>query len=138
MAAIPGIRKDVFAAAPDISCRRILYAIADYVHGYSYLKAHIEGAPRIDLNGNAVGVVTADDEQYAQMRLGFIVAVPPREITTLTIDGELIEQACTRDKYVEHSIEYSMVPVRPAGPGWFVHDSSSDKKTVWRRKAGQS
>jgi hypothetical protein len=133
-----GILEDVFAAAPELSRRSVLYAIADYVSGSSYLQAHIEGAARFDLKGEAVGFVTAADEQYARerlARLGGTVVVAPQDITTLIVDGKTIEQACTRDKYVEQQAGYAMVPVRPAGPGWFIHDSSSDKKTVWRRKA---
>jgi hypothetical protein len=133
-----GIHEEIFAAAPELPRRSVLYALADYVGGYSYLKAHIEGATRVDLNGEAAGVVTAEDEQYARKRYGGTVAVPLRDIATLIIDGETIEQTSTRDKQVDDPPGYFMVPVRPAGPGWFIYDSSSDKCTVWRRKVVSS
>lgn len=47
----------------------IMNAIADYVSGPSYLKSQIEGAARIDLNGEAAGAVTAEEAQYAKEQL---------------------------------------------------------------------
>ncbi len=64
-----GIDLLVMRAAPDLSPRKILYAIEDYTGGTRYLAALIEGAARIDLDGNEAGVVTAADEEYAQRRL---------------------------------------------------------------------
>jgi ProP effector len=64
-----GIDRDIIAAAPELRYRNILYAIADYTSGSSYLRTLIEGAARIDLNGDAAGIVTAAQEHYAQGRL---------------------------------------------------------------------
>jgi ProP effector len=59
----------VFAAAPNLSRRYIRAAIRGYVGYTNYLSAMVEGAVRIDLDGNAAGVVTAADAQSAQERL---------------------------------------------------------------------
>src|SRR5262245_9186705 len=40
-----------------------------YTNAPGYLRATVEGAPRIDLNGEAVGVVTAGEEAHARERL---------------------------------------------------------------------
>jgi hypothetical protein len=57
-------------------------------------------------------------------------------IYVLNIDGELIEEARTRDSF--HFLDdgrdgYVLKPVRPPGDGWEIHDSSGEKRTVWRR-----
>jgi ProP effector len=47
----------------------VMNAIGDYTSGPTYLKAVIEGADRIDLEGNPAGKVTAEEEKYAQEQL---------------------------------------------------------------------
>jgi ProP effector len=64
-----GIDQSVSEAAPDLPPRKVKQAIAHYANTPSYLKTLIEGATRIDLAGNAAGVVTADAERHAQERL---------------------------------------------------------------------
>ncbi|WP_189521110.1 ProQ/FinO family protein [Mesorhizobium sp. M1B.F.Ca.ET.045.04.1.1] len=63
-----GIDKDVLAAVKDIPRRVIKLAISDYCTGPKYAKAMVEGAVRIDLDGNPAGVVSAHSEAYARAR----------------------------------------------------------------------
>ncbi len=64
-----GIFEAVLEAAPELSHRDVLNAIAGYAGEIEYLQVHIEGAARIDLNGKQDGVVTASEQRYAQQRL---------------------------------------------------------------------
>jgi len=48
---------------------KVRKALAFYTNASGYLRASVEGAPRIDLNGEAVGVVTAGEEAHARERL---------------------------------------------------------------------
>jgi len=65
-----GIDRAACEAAPDLDRHDVINAVADYCTGRSYLAAMIEGAARVDLHGNAVGVVSAGNEAFAKMRLG--------------------------------------------------------------------
>ena len=46
----------------------MLRASAPYVGNPGYRVAIVEGEPRIDLNGNAAGAVTASEAEYARQR----------------------------------------------------------------------
>ena len=66
-----GITKDLIAAARSdaISAQAIRDAIAIWCRQASYLKAQVEGAARIDLDGNITGAVTADQAAGVKERL---------------------------------------------------------------------
>lgn len=64
-----GITADVIAAAPDLDCNEVSNAITDYCSGKSYRAAMIEGVARIDLDGNAAGVVTKREAGHAVRKL---------------------------------------------------------------------
>jgi ProP effector len=68
-----GIARDLVAAAPDIKPGEIGRALADYTRGPTYLLAMIEGAERIDLAGQAAGVVTAAQAELAAAQVAPIL-----------------------------------------------------------------
>jgi ProP effector len=62
-----GIHEDIAAAAPDLDPTDLSNALRYYVGNLFYLNACTIGAPRVDLNGDACGEVTA--EQVASSAL---------------------------------------------------------------------
>jgi ProP effector len=64
-----GIHRDIKAIAPELSSRDLGTAIAYYVNDYKYRQAMIEGAARVDLDGNAAGIVTKDQAGRSAMKL---------------------------------------------------------------------
>jgi ProP effector len=75
------IDRDVIAACPDLTGKEINAAIADYCWGPRYWAASIEGATRVDLNGNPAGVVTAEQAGSAIERLAKFPYPLPAEFT---------------------------------------------------------
>jgi ProP effector len=65
-----GIHKDVFELAPDLPQHEVKKAITMYVNQRSYQHVIIEGADRVDLNGQPSGVVTEGHAIWAQIKLG--------------------------------------------------------------------
>jgi ProP effector len=65
-----GIDKDIMTAAPEFDVEIIKIVLRIYAGHPSYLDAMIEGAMRIDLNGNDTEAVTAEQAKFAAMRLG--------------------------------------------------------------------
>jgi len=66
-----GVTKDLIAAVKgdSIGAQAVRNAIAMWCRRPSYLQVQIEGAARIDLDGNSVGTVTADQAESAKQRL---------------------------------------------------------------------
>lgn len=64
-----GIFKDIRALRRDIPYRVVKAALHDYTSGALYLKATVAGAARINLDGDAVDVVTAEQAAWAAERL---------------------------------------------------------------------
>ena len=67
-----GIFKDIIARRP-YKPWHLGKVLDDYTRGPTYLQAVIEGAERVDLDGNVVGTVTASQAQHAQQKLQAIV-----------------------------------------------------------------
>jgi ProP effector len=63
------IHKDIINVAPDLSEADIRQGIRGYVSAPVYHQAVIEGAVRVDLNGDPAGVVTADHARWAKIKL---------------------------------------------------------------------
>ncbi|MER9768968.1 ProQ/FinO family protein [Mesorhizobium sp. M0189] len=63
-----GIAVDVLRLVKDIPREILKRAIGDYCTGPKYAKAMVTGATRVDLDGNAAGVVTPDAEAYTRAR----------------------------------------------------------------------
>src|SRR5579872_807503 len=63
-----GIRDDIYERS-GISHRRIIAALRSYCSSTEYLTATKEGAARIDLDGESVGVVTATEAEHAARAL---------------------------------------------------------------------
>src|SRR5262249_6694211 len=61
-----GIHVDIAVALPDLSPAEISLALRHYVSDLKYHRAVVEGASRIDLDGNAVGVVTAAEAENSR------------------------------------------------------------------------
>lgn len=65
-----GIHKDLIAAYPDIPWKTIRHFLNWYMWTPQYLKlTKIEGAPRIDLDGNTAGVVTPEQAKWSEQML---------------------------------------------------------------------
>jgi ProP effector len=64
-----GIHEHLLARLPDLQRADILNALHDYTHGATYFSALVEGATRIDLNGEPVGVVTKNHALGAALKL---------------------------------------------------------------------
>jgi hypothetical protein len=60
-----GIKDDILARAPDLDPADVSWALAIYVCDTDYRTWCIAGTPRIDLDGNEVGVVTAVEEAFS-------------------------------------------------------------------------
>ena len=71
-----GIRHDIEAILGDtIERKLILRALKIYIVNIGYLKSQRVGAPRIDLDGAAVGVVTEEEAIYAKRAIAGLKAV---------------------------------------------------------------
>ena len=74
-----GIHIDLKARCPALSERERSAFLRYYVARPMYLRACVAGAPRIDLDGNVCGEVTAAEAQYAADRLAAILAARARK-----------------------------------------------------------
>jgi hypothetical protein len=63
----------------------------------------------------------------------------PEVVASLKIVGKLVDVVTTPNVFYEDDERpgYGYRPVRPHGPGWYIHDSSHDsnrdKTTTWAR-----
>jgi ProP effector len=64
-----GIRDDIFARETGLQSALIVSALSMYARSVSYWITLTAGTPRIDLDGNAAGEVTIEDEQNAQRKI---------------------------------------------------------------------
>jgi|SRR6185436_1733306 len=71
-----GIVVDAIIACPDIKPHAVALAIADYCRGASYHAAMVEGAARVDLDGNAAGLVSRRAAERARRILKKLEAHP--------------------------------------------------------------
>ena len=74
-----GIHIDLKARCPALSERKRRAVLRWYVTRTIYLRACVAGAPRIDLDGNVCGEVTAAEAQHAAARLAAILAARARK-----------------------------------------------------------
>jgi ProP effector len=61
-----GIHRDILAAMPELAESDVSRALKFYVTRFGYLASCIENSPRIDLNGESAGVVSAAEAANAQ------------------------------------------------------------------------
>jgi sRNA-binding protein len=65
-----GIHNDIIATLGDaVSLRNLKIALHYYTSNFGYLRNIREGAPRVDLDGNSAGEVTASEAEHARQRL---------------------------------------------------------------------
>jgi len=69
-----GIAADLTARCPAIERRALNAVLRSYAQRVMYLKAMVEGAARVDLDGNPAGEVTARDAEYAAAKLAKTLA----------------------------------------------------------------
>ena len=74
-----GIHVDLKARCPALSERERGALLRRYVTRTMYLRACVAGAPRIDLDGNVCGEVTAAEAQHAGDLLATILAARARK-----------------------------------------------------------
>lgn len=107
-----GIREDLIAAGH--KRKRIYRALWKYCSLQRYLKATQVGTPRIDLQGQPVGVVTAEEEAIAKAKLSGTWTPPnqPHAITPapdLPIDAPLTEDNIVSGR-LELTLKFSQLP----------------------------
>ena len=86
-----GIAADLTARCPAIERRALNAVLRSYAQRVMYLKAMVEGAARVDLDGNPAGEVTARDAEYAATKLAWILA--SREAAAVAAKGRGAGQA---------------------------------------------
>jgi ProP effector len=69
-----GIHRDIAAALPALTAKEIGAGMRLYVGNQFYSRSCVEGAARIDLDGNAVGTVTVGEAASSAARLAGIKA----------------------------------------------------------------
>ncbi len=69
-----GIAAAIPARCPALEWRVLKVALTAYTGRVMYLKGLVEGAPRLDLDGNPAGEVTVRDAEYAAAKLAKILA----------------------------------------------------------------
>jgi ProP effector len=88
-----GIYADVLAALSGaLEPRDLKSALRAYTSNAGYLRALSAGAPRVGLDGNEAGTVTAQDEAVAKERLSDLAKVPEGDAKT-PADGKLRPKA---------------------------------------------
>jgi ProP effector len=64
-----GIDKDILAADPELNPEIVKLVLRIYVSHETYREVMIEGAGRVDLDGNPAGVVTKSQAEWSAMKL---------------------------------------------------------------------
>jgi ProP effector len=64
-----GIDKDILAADPELDTEIVKLVLRIYVSHETYREVMIEGAGRVDLDGNPAGVVTNSQAKWSVMKL---------------------------------------------------------------------
>jgi ProP effector len=60
-----GIRADILAAMPDVEPKLIEAALREYCYRSDYQRYLTEGAGRVNLQGEVVGTVSAEEARHA-------------------------------------------------------------------------
>ena len=69
-----GIDRDLAECCPALNARERGVVMRFYVSRVMYLQSLVEGAGRVDLDGNVCGEVTASDAEHARSRVAGIMA----------------------------------------------------------------
>ena len=80
-----GIAAAIPARCPELEWRVLKMALTAYTGRVMYLRGLVEGAARLDLDGNPAGEVTARDADYAATKLARILA--SREAAAVAAKG---------------------------------------------------
>jgi ProP effector len=80
-----GIAAAIPARCPALEWRVLKMALTAYTGRVMYLRGLVEGAARLDLDGNPAGEVTAGDAEYAAAKLAKILA--SREAAAVAANG---------------------------------------------------
>lgn len=71
-----GIDRDIIIAMPELTWGELMLGLTDYTFGKTYIENVIAGAARIDLNGNAVDIVTEVEAAHARYRFECLLDRP--------------------------------------------------------------
>lgn len=93
-----GIHIDPKARCPALSERERSAVLRYYVARLMYLRVCVAGAPRIDLDGNVCGEVTAAEAQHADARLAAILAARARKQELIKSRAEAKPAAPRKEK----------------------------------------
>jgi len=80
-----GIAAEIPARCPAVERRVLGVALGAYTRRIMYLQGLVAGAPRIDLDGNVCGEVSARDAEHAATKLAGILA--SREAAAVAAKG---------------------------------------------------
>ena len=75
-----GIDKDIIAADPELDTEIVKLVLRIYVTHETYREVMIEGAGRVDLDGNPAGVVTKSQAELSAMKLKQKGRTPPKRL----------------------------------------------------------
>lgn len=68
-----GTYKDIRQRVPYIGARKVFAVLWAYTRTRRYLESLVEGVPRVDLDGNAAGIVTKQEAEHAKHRLKLLL-----------------------------------------------------------------
>jgi len=106
-----GIHNDIIARHPELQPGPIASALKTYTRSVGYLETLKVGAPRIDLEGNPVGTVTAADEEDAKRK----IAKAARRGAVKAIEDRKGKSATVAD-LPSSPVAATPQPIAPAGP----------------------
>jgi hypothetical protein len=75
-----GIDKDILAADPELNPEIVKLVLRIYVTHETYREVMIEGAGRVDLDGNPAGVVTKSQAEWSAMKWSGRWRTPPKRL----------------------------------------------------------
>jgi len=112
-----GIHKQIAEALPTLNKVQISGAMRRYVKNTFYLKACVEGASRIDLNGEAAGTVSGNDAASCASRLAAIKLARKRKMRQKELDGSIDRSlALAANPEQDKAAEIEVAKPVPKGP----------------------
>jgi sRNA-binding protein len=105
-----GVCDEIIGQHPEISRHRIKRLLKTYTQNPEYWSTLTAGTPRIDLEGNLVGEVTAADEEDAQRKIK-----EARRAAAEAIEDRKAKSATVPD-LPSSPVAASPLPTAPAGP----------------------
>jgi ProP effector len=110
-----GVHLDIAALLPTLSTKEIRSAMRWYTANRFYNKACVENAPRIDLDGNEVGVVSADEAAKSKQRVACSTAAWKRKGAAVKAAAEAAARARAEALAAARAAESEAARPKPKG-----------------------